>query len=142
MADREKLIELLANYFDIGDSYAYNLTRVKSAFACGTMGFDDFEEFDEETVEDIATHLIAHGVTVRERGRWHLEAHEEHSNYRWNVTAECPYCHSEKKEIWAGFFPGFPKDLAESVSLESAKTVKLSNFCPNCGAKMDGDGNG
>ena len=60
---REKLIELLAKYFDIGDSYAYNLTRVKSAFACGTMGFDDFEEFDEETVADIADHLIANGVT-------------------------------------------------------------------------------
>lgn len=63
---REKLVELLANYFDIGDSYAYNLTRAKSAFACGTIGFDDFKEFDEETVEDIATHLIAHGVTVQE----------------------------------------------------------------------------
>ena len=63
---REKLVELLSEYFDIGDSYAYNLTRVKSAFACGTMGFDDFEEFDEETVEDIAAHLIAHGVTVQE----------------------------------------------------------------------------
>lgn len=63
---REKLVELLSEYFDIGDSYAYNLTRVKSAFACGTMGFDDFEEFDEETVEDIAAHLIAHSVTVQE----------------------------------------------------------------------------
>ena len=63
---REKLVELLAKYFDIGDSYAYNLTRVKSAFACGTMGFDDFEEFDEETVADIADHLIANGVTVQE----------------------------------------------------------------------------
>ena len=61
---KEKLVELLAKYFDIGDSYAYNLTRVKSAFACGTMGFDDFEEFDEETVEDIASYLIAHGVTL------------------------------------------------------------------------------
>ena len=66
MPDRvkEKLVELLAKYFDIGDSYAYNLTRVKSAFACGTMGFDDFEEFDEETVEDIASYLVTHGVTV------------------------------------------------------------------------------
>lgn len=63
---REKLIELLAKYFDIGDSYAYNLTRVKSAFACGTMGFDDFEEFDEETVADIADHLINNGITVQE----------------------------------------------------------------------------
>ena len=63
---REKLVELLAKYFDIGDSYAYNLTRVKSAFACGTVGFDDFEEFDEETVADIADHLIANGVTVQE----------------------------------------------------------------------------
>ena len=63
---REKLVKLLSKYFDIGDSYAYNLTRVKSAFACGTMGFDDFEEFDEETVEDIASYLIKSGVTVQE----------------------------------------------------------------------------
>lgn len=63
---REKLIELLAKYFDIGDSYAYNLTRDKRAFMCGTMGFDDFVEFDDETVADIANHLIANGVTVQE----------------------------------------------------------------------------
>lgn len=63
---REKLVELLSKYFDIGDSYAYNLTKVKSAFACGTMGFDDFEEFDEETVEDIASYLISNGVTVQD----------------------------------------------------------------------------
>ena len=63
---REKLMELLDKYFDIGDSYAYNLTRVKSAFACGTMGFDDFEEFDEETVAAIADYLIRNGVTVQE----------------------------------------------------------------------------
>ena len=56
---REKLVELLAKYFDIGDSYAYNLTRVKSA----TVGF---EEFDKETVADIADHLINNGVTVQE----------------------------------------------------------------------------
>ena len=63
---REKLVELLAEYFNIGDSYAYNLTRVKSAFACGTVGLDDFEEFDDETVEDIASYLIDNGVTVQE----------------------------------------------------------------------------
>lgn len=63
---REKLVELLAEYFNIGDSYAYNLTRVKSTFACGTVGLDDFEEFDDETVEDIASYLIDNGVTVQE----------------------------------------------------------------------------
>lgn len=63
---REKLVELLSKYFNIGDSYAYNLTRVKSAFACGTVGLDDFEEFDDETVEDIASYLIDNGVTVQE----------------------------------------------------------------------------
>lgn len=66
-SDREKLIELLSLYFDIGDSYAYNLTRVKSAFSVGTMTLDDFEEFDDDTVSDIADHLLAHGVTVQ---RW------------------------------------------------------------------------
>lgn len=63
---REKLVELLAEYFNIGDSYAYNLTRVKSAFACGTVGLDDFEEFNDETVEDIVSYLISNGVTMQE----------------------------------------------------------------------------
>ena len=71
-------------------------------------------------------------------GRWVLEAHDERVNYRWSVTAECSECCDEKKEIWAGFFPNVPDWLARDVALESAKSVKLSNYCPNCGAKMDG----
>lgn len=48
------LKELLMEYFGIGvDCYAYNLTRVKSAFECGTITVNDFEEFDEEVVDDI-----------------------------------------------------------------------------------------
>ena len=80
---REKLIELLSNYFDIGDSYAYNLTRTKTAFMCGTMGFDDFEEFDDETVSDIADHLIANGVTIPVRCK--------DCKKRYNPK-ECPMC--------------------------------------------------
>ena len=116
MADREKLIEILRKPI-----FPHELV---------------------DPIEAVADYLLDNGVTVRERGRWHLEAHEENANFRWNVTAECPYCHSEKKEIWAGFFPGFPKTLAEYYCLESAKTVKLSNFCPYCGADMRGEEDG
>lgn len=48
------LKELLMEYFRIGvDCYTYNLTRDKSAFECGTVKVDDFEEFDEEVIDDI-----------------------------------------------------------------------------------------
>ena len=70
-------------------------------------------------------------------GRWILEAHDESVNYRWNVTAECSECCDEQKEIWAGFFPNVPPCIARDVALVSAESVKLSNYCPNCGAKMD-----
>jgi hypothetical protein len=69
-------------------------------------------------------------------GRWVLTANEEYSNYRWNVTAECSECHHSKGEIYAGFFSGFPKELAEGLVLDYAKKVKLDNYCPNCGADM------
>lgn len=76
-------------------------------------------------------------------GRWILQANNDRTNYRWNVAAECSECCDEKKEIWAGFFPNVPDWLARDVALECAKSVKLSNYCPNCGAKMDGGaGNG
>lgn len=71
-------------------------------------------------------------------GRWLLEANKEKVNFRWNVTAECSNCCDEKKEIWGGFFPNVPDWLARDTALIDAKSVKLSNYCPNCGARMDG----
>lgn len=54
----EKLKNILMDYFDInGDTYAYNLTRDKAAFGVGTMAFDDFEEFSEETIDDIVKYI-------------------------------------------------------------------------------------
>lgn len=48
------LKELLMEYFRIGvDCYTYNLTRDKSAFECGTVSVNDFEEFDEKVIDDI-----------------------------------------------------------------------------------------
>lgn len=54
----ERLKDVLMNYFDIpSDTYAYNLTRDKKAFSVGTMTFDDFEEFNEETIDDIVKYI-------------------------------------------------------------------------------------
>lgn len=55
----ESIQDILNQYFDVPkDTYAYNLTRDKNAFFTGTMGFDDFEEFDEDTTRDLAEYII------------------------------------------------------------------------------------
>lgn len=54
----ERLKDVLMDYFDVpSDTYAYNLTRDKSAFIVETIKIDDFEEFDEETIDDIVKYL-------------------------------------------------------------------------------------
>lgn len=88
--------------------------------------------------ERYAENLIDAGVAPVRHGRWLLEANKERVNFRWNVTAECSNCCDEKKEIWGGFFPNVPDWLARDTALINAKSVKLSNHCPNCGARMDG----
>ena len=55
---REKLIEILSQYFEIGDSYTYDLTRVKEAFELGTMTLDDFSEWNEENVANMADFIM------------------------------------------------------------------------------------
>ena len=94
---REKLIEILAEYFNIGDSYAYNLTRVKSAFTCGTVGLDDFEEFDNETVEDIASYLIANGVTVQE---W-ISVDDRLPEEKVNCIVHYKHAYCDNDDYWA-----------------------------------------
>lgn len=55
---REKLIEILSQYFEIGDSYTYDLNRVKEAFELGTMTLDDFSEWNEENVANMADFIM------------------------------------------------------------------------------------
>lgn len=50
---------VLRQYFDIGDSYTYELTRDKKGFAVGTVDLDDFEEWGEENIEDLAQYIVS-----------------------------------------------------------------------------------
>ena len=101
--------------------------------------FKNMEEIQED-LDMLFCMLPAENVAPVRHGRWILEAHDEMVNYRWNVTAECSECCDERKEIWAGFFPNVPPSIARGAALVSAESVKLSNYCPNCGAKMDLEG--
>lgn len=65
MNTKDKLKDLLMEYFEIGDSYSYNLTRVKSAFSIGTVSLEDFEEFDESVIDDIVEYLLKNNVTIK-----------------------------------------------------------------------------
>lgn len=67
--NRDKLIELLSRYFSIGDSDTYELTRVKEAFEIGAMTFDDFVEWNEDNVADLADWLIKELRKEKEDGR-------------------------------------------------------------------------
>lgn len=59
MIDKDKLRAILLRYFDVpNDTYCYNLTRVKEAFAIGTMHLDDFVEFDEDFIEDMVEYIL------------------------------------------------------------------------------------
>lgn len=71
MIDRDKLLAILTSYFGIGDSYTYELTRVKEAFEIGTMSFDDFREWNVENVSDLCDYIIAH---CRDKEEGNMEA--------------------------------------------------------------------
>ncbi len=64
MNTKDKLKKLLIEYFTIGDSYSYNLTRVKTGFAAGTISLEDFVEFDVEFIDDIVDYLLRNNVIV------------------------------------------------------------------------------
>ena len=85
-------------------------------------------EIDEAPAADVSP--VRHG-------RWLYEVHKENVNFRWNVTAECSECCDNRKEIWGGFFPNVPDCIARDVALQNAKQIKLDNYCPNCGVKMN-----
>lgn len=55
--EKEKLVNILNCFFSMEDTYAYWLTRVKSAFTVGTVTINDFEEFTNETILIVGVNL-------------------------------------------------------------------------------------
>ena len=91
MPDREKLIELLDDIQRCGEDYTdYEIYGMRLP--------------DTVSNEEVASHLISHGVTVRERGRWiqHGELDEDgNGQYHCSVCSagethnprvDVPYC--------------------------------------------------
>ena len=69
-----------------------------------------------EEYGDAADHLLANGVVVQKHGRWEIIV----DDYDCEMM-QCSCCGSE-------FYDG-DNDTVDC----------LHNYCPNCGAKMDGD---
>lgn len=63
--NREILYEILYKYFSIGDSYTYELTRVKDAFSYGTASLDDFEEWDSDRISDFCDYIVREFPTYK-----------------------------------------------------------------------------
>jgi hypothetical protein len=66
--DFDELKSILMDYFDIGnDTCFYYLTRVKEAFEIGTMSFNDFEELNEDTIDDLISYIKSHYTYKKEK---------------------------------------------------------------------------
>lgn len=89
-----KLVEMLAEFYGVDPMY---------------HGVD---------ANALADHLIAHGVTVQERGNWVTLTDCS------NEGVYCSVCHK--------------KVYRHDYALCSRKNKLRSKYCPNCGAKMDG----
>lgn len=50
--------DFLYQWASVGDSYIYDLNRVKEAFYIGTMDFEDFVEWDEYRVGEVAEEIV------------------------------------------------------------------------------------
>lgn len=98
MTDREKLVKLLDDI-----RVSCDVPENVDEDGCGTWSI--------EGADYIADHLLAHGVTVREPGRWVSDEDD--------VLFHCSECETQISTSW------------DYDDLQW-------NFCPNCGAPMDG----
>lgn len=55
---RDMLIDYFSKWADVGDSYIFDLTRVKESFSIGTMSFDDFTEWDDDRIAELVDEFL------------------------------------------------------------------------------------
>ena len=112
---REKLIEILKTKYD---------------HFCDQCGINK----DSKYTENLASYLIANGVTVQEYGEW---VHPK--EYVVSNDFLCSKCgHKE-----ASCYPINPRPGGGCIADENGNFYyppKL-NYCPNCGVKMEGGTN-
>ena len=108
---KEKHVKILRDYFQIDNyNYYYNLTRDKEAFNTGTMSFDDFEEFDEETVNDLAEYIVKH---LKTKAYWINTKDYISTEYGSLEIKRCSNCDRE-------------------ITIDD-----YDEYCPHCGARMN-----
>ncbi|OTN77096.1 hypothetical protein A5886_002176 [Enterococcus sp. 8G7_MSG3316] len=55
---KEKIVGVISKHLGLDDTYTYELTRDKSGFTVGTVDIEDFEEWTEENVGDLADSIV------------------------------------------------------------------------------------
>lgn len=119
MNDREKLIELICESINDECSAHCNLSSPTKCFQYTC----------------IADHLIANRVTIQKHGRWIEDRYYE-------KPCVCSYCGAEAHYI-STFKETYDYDWEEnlqSTGFEEIREYIKTDYCPNCGAKMDLEG--
>ena len=131
MTDRDKLMEVLSKYFGINDSdgsYTHELTRCKSAYSVGTMSMEDFEEWTEHNVADLADYVLKRIHFTPSPKALNLDEINQ-------LNGEPVYfLHVDGEGAW--FLNGWHLPVASSeqnhgmstLSLESGTAVDLTNY--------------
>lgn len=102
------------------------------------MGKSQFKKMCLEDIKNAST-VTVDAEPVR-HGRWDLCITAKGMDL-WTADAVCRNCGFTKPQIWSGFFPLVPPDIARDTTRRHSERVKLPNYCESCGAKMDGDKN-
>ena len=84
--------------------------------------------------DEIAQYLIDRGVVIQKHGVWIEDGYEEIPCVCSNCGVEAPYT--------SQFHETFDYDWEENLQTtgyEETREYDRTDYCPNCGAKMDGE---